>query len=77
MNSTDTSRDQGIDMDQDKPIDLKGSKQHHRLKNKRGEHGDREHTDGDAIQSAEIKDAVADGDGDTAIGAALKSVSKK
>ncbi len=76
MTSNDKPRYEDIDMDQDQPINLKGSEQHHKLKNQDGEHGDPEHADGDTIQSDEINEAVADSDGDTAIGAALKSVSK-
>lgn len=76
MSITDSSDDHDIDMDQDTPIDLKGSEQHHKLKDQKGEDGDPEHADGGIIQSAEIDKAVAEGDGDTAIGEALKSVSK-
>lgn len=67
MTRKDNPRDENIDMDQDQPIDLKGSEQHHKLKNQDGEQGDPEHADGDTIQSDEINEAVADGDGDTAI----------
>ena len=60
-----------------RPLDLKGSEQHHQLKDQEGEHGDPDHTEGAALQSAKTKDAVAEGDGGTAIGDALKSVSKE
>ncbi len=76
MTIKDNPRDESIDLDQDQPIDLKGSEQHHKLKNQDGEQGDPEHADGDTIQSEEINEAVAEGDGETAIGAAMKSVSK-
>ena len=76
MSPPNSSDENDIDMDQDTPIDLKGSEQHHKLKDQKGEDGDPEHAEGGGIQSAEIEKAVAEGDGDTAIGEALKSVSK-
>ncbi|WP_227267711.1 hypothetical protein [Roseobacter weihaiensis] len=76
MTNTGKPHDKDIDMDQDTPIELKGSEQHHKLKNQKGEKGDPDHAEVESSSSAEIEDAVADGDEDTAIGAALKSASE-
>lgn len=77
MTNADSAGDKDIDMDKNKPLDLKGSEQHHQLKDQEGEHGDPDHTEGAALQSAKTKDVVAEGDGGTAIGDAFKSVSKE
>lgn len=75
MNSNYNSHDNDIDMDQDKPLDLKGSEQHHKLKNKEGEKGDPNHASDDAVSADEIdqslKDAVTEGKEDTEIGSAM------
>ena len=76
MSTANSSDDRDIDMDQDTPIELKGSEQHHKLKNQEGEQGDPEHAESGVIQSVEMKKAVADGEGDTAMGEALKSIAK-
>ena len=76
MSITGTSDENDMDEDQNTPIDLKGSEQHHKLKDREGERGDPEHAEGGAILSPELETAVAEGDGNTAIGEALKSLSR-
>ena len=57
-------------------LDLKGSEQHHDLKNQPGTHGDPDHTElhqtGGEAAKATIKDALAEADEETQITSALK-----
>lgn len=61
-------------------LDLKGSEQHHDLKNQRGEKGAPDHTQTDMSNSGEIdelvKDTLSDGESDTSMAAALKKAVK-
>ena len=73
---TNKSKNNGINPDQDHVLDLRGSEQHHSLKNQHGEKGDPDHTqDGggapDEITKV-IKDVVSDADKETPMIAALK-----
>ncbi len=52
--------------------DLKGSSQHHDLKNQPGEKADKDHQKSDADPSDELKHAVADTNSDTGIADALR-----
>ena len=54
--------------------DLENSALHHELKNQPGENGDPDHAKSDGSLSGDVEDAVKDGKGDTALGAALKDV---
>lgn len=51
---------------------LRGSKQHHDLKDEPGEDGDQDHMDDGAEPSEELKDAVEGNSSETEIGDALK-----
>jgi hypothetical protein len=62
------------------PLDLKGSEQHHDLKNQPGEHGDPDHadgadkTDGETVET--VKEAVDGKDKKNAMSDALKDAVK-
>ncbi|WP_306115546.1 MULTISPECIES: hypothetical protein [unclassified Roseovarius] len=57
--------------------DLKGSKQHHDLKNRPGEAGDPNHAENDGELSDEVASAIAEGEGDTQIADALREAAEK
>ncbi len=76
MNGNDKSKDNDIDVSQDTPIDIQGAEQHHSLKDRDGEKGDPDHADDSNDGSSQVadvvKEVVADGEADTAVGSALK-----
>lgn len=56
--------------------DLRGSEQHHDLKNQPGEKGDKDHAETDGELSKENAKAVKSSDSDTQLADALRDVSK-
>jgi len=54
------------------PLDLKGSEQHHDLKNQPGEKGDPDHADAKGEAGDTVKSALKGKDEKTAMSAALK-----
>lgn len=54
------------------PLDLKGSAQHHKLKNQPGEKGDDDHNESDDAPADDLKTAVADVEADTELADALR-----
>ncbi|WP_425093511.1 hypothetical protein [Tropicimonas sp. S265A] len=60
------------------PIEgLKGSEQHHDLKDQPGENGDPTHADTDGELPEDIAAAIRDGEADTEIAAAMKDAVEK
>jgi hypothetical protein len=61
----------------DQPLDkLKGSEQHHPLKNRPGEKGDPDHADDGGTLSGKAADAAKAGKTDTQLGAELKDAAR-
>lgn len=56
--------------------DLKGSEQHHNLKNQPGEQGDQDHASSDAKLTEETSQTVQKSDADTQIADALRDLTK-
>ncbi|MCI2394029.1 hypothetical protein [Aliiroseovarius sediminis] len=55
-----------------KPLNLKGSSQHHKLKNQPGEKGDEDHNKSDDTPADDLKDTVAEVEADTELAEAMR-----
>lgn len=79
-NQDDKRATKAIDIDDKTPLDLRGSEQHHDLKNNPGEKGKVDHSDSGGPVSQETRNAaegvLADGDPETAVSSALKAAVK-
>lgn len=63
-----------MNMDDETPLDLKGSKQHHDLKNNPGDAGKTEHASAPASDEVAevVKDALSENSDETSVSSALK-----